>query len=324
MISVVIPNWNGKALLEENLPAVLAAVDAFAGEAEIIVADDGSDDGSASFLAERFPSVRVVRSETNRGFQSACQMGVEAAKGEVVVLLNSDVAPKPDFLGPLTEHFDQPNVFGVSCLSFAADGTSLLEAVKVPYFRRGLLRFLKPASPKHPEGIRLDELTEAMPTLFATGGHAAFRRAQFLQWGGFDELYAPFYGEDLDLGYRAWKRGWKVLFEPRSRVIHRHHSTIGTAFGRRRASRIHRRNRMLFIWKNVTSARMLWGRHLGWLALRLLLGFLVLDFRFYSSFFRACPRLGLARLRRQKEKRSAQVADEVIFRTIRQRWSSRR
>ena len=65
------------------------------------------------------------------------------------------------------------------------------------------------------------------PTLFASGGHSAYRRDRFLEMGGFDPLFAPFYWEDVDLCYRAWKRGWKILFEPRSAVLHDHQSTIG-------------------------------------------------------------------------------------------------
>ena len=66
--------------------------------------------------------------------------------------------------------------------------------------------------------------------VFTGGGSSAFDRRKFLELGGFDHLYRPFYYEDTDLGFMAWKRGWKVLYEPGSIVFHEHRGTIGKKF----------------------------------------------------------------------------------------------
>src|SRR5579863_4326738 len=102
--SLVIPNWNGKDLLERFLPSWLAAIADHPGS-EIIVVDNGSTDGSAQWIAEHYPDVRVIGLRDNLGFGGGSNAGVRAAKNEVVVLLNSDMRVDPNFLGPLLAGF---------------------------------------------------------------------------------------------------------------------------------------------------------------------------------------------------------------------------
>ena len=100
--SIVIPNWNGRDLLEKYLPSVIASLEAHP-ENEIIVVDNGSEDGSAAFLRERFPQVRVLALERNLGFGGGSNAGFRAARNDIVVLLNSDMRVEPDFLAPLLD-----------------------------------------------------------------------------------------------------------------------------------------------------------------------------------------------------------------------------
>src|SRR5204863_209716 len=79
----------------------------------------------------------------------------------------------------------------------------------------------------------------------------------FAALGGFDPLYHPFYIEDADLSYQAWKRGWKCLLAPASRVIHKHRSTSQSRFGLSFVENTIRKNQFLFIWKNVTDFYMI-------------------------------------------------------------------
>src|SRR6202035_3914162 len=112
--SVVIPNWNGRDLLEKYLPSV---IEALAGNPanEIIVVDNGSQDGSAAFVSEHFPSVRLLALERNLGFGGGSNAGFRAAKNDIVVLLNSDMRVERDFLAPLLEGFTDESVFSVAC-----------------------------------------------------------------------------------------------------------------------------------------------------------------------------------------------------------------
>ena len=117
--SVVIPNWNGRDLLEKYLPSV---IEALAGDPanEVVVVDNGSTDGSADFVRANFPQVKLLALPRNFGFGGGSNAGFEAAANPVVVLLNSDMRVAPDFLAPLLEGFDDSEVFAVSCQIFLA------------------------------------------------------------------------------------------------------------------------------------------------------------------------------------------------------------
>ena len=98
---------------------------------------------------------------------------------------------------------------------------------------------------------------DLFPCFYGGGGSCAFDRQKFLELGGFDELLAPFYLEDTDLGYMAWKRGWKVLYQPRSVVYHEHRGTIGKRFREEQIQAVLKKNFVLFCWKNIHEWRRL-------------------------------------------------------------------
>jgi GT2 family glycosyltransferase len=248
--SVVIPNWNGRDLLEKYLPSVLAAT-SHNSRNEVIVVDNGSTDGSAAFLRERFPSVKVVALPRNLGFGGGSNRGFEAASNDVVVLLNSDMRVAPDFLQPLLDGFSDESVFAVSCQIFFSDPERKREETGLTqaWWSEGTIRI------RH----RVDDaVQEIFPCFYGGGGSCAFDRKKFLELGGFDHLLRPFYLEDTDMGYLAWKRGWKVLYQPKSHVWHEHRGTIGKKFSRGYIDNTIRKNILLFTWKNIHSpARLL-------------------------------------------------------------------
>src|SRR3989304_9118561 len=115
-VSIIIPNWNGKNLLEKNLPAVVNAKGNSKNNiAEIIIVDDKSTDDSIPFLESNYGSeVKIIRHRENRGFSSAVNTGVRSAKSPLICLLNTDVVPSVNFLEAAIIHFSNPHVFGVS------------------------------------------------------------------------------------------------------------------------------------------------------------------------------------------------------------------
>src|SRR5258708_15285816 len=139
--AIVIPNWNGRDLLEKYLPSVRAAAERVPGS-EVIVVDNGSTDGSAAFIRERFPQVRVVALEKNLGFGGGSNAGFRAARHDVVVLLNSDMRVEPVFLRPLLDGFTDERVFSVSCQIFFSDPNKTREETGLTEFwwERGSLR----------------------------------------------------------------------------------------------------------------------------------------------------------------------------------------
>jgi len=246
-------NWDGKHLLEECLPAVLEAVRFEGGNHEVLVVDNGSTDGSLEFVRTRFPQVRVLALDRNYGFTGGNNRGVEEAKTELVVLLNNDMVVDQKFLRPLLDGFRDPSVFAVTSQIFFADAMKRREETGKTRgrFDRGFFYLW------HDPIDSADETLETVPVFWAGGGSCAIDRRKYLEVGGLDELYHPFYVEDTDLSYQAWKRGWKCLLAPASMVVHKHRGTSRPKFGNRFVDNTIRKNQYLFVWKNVTDFSMI-------------------------------------------------------------------
>ena len=241
--TVVIPNWNGKDLLAKYIPDICIAL-AGNPDNEILVVDNGSTDGSADFLRAKFPAVNVLALPKNLGFGGGSNAGFRAAKNEIVVLLNSDMRVAHDFLPPLLAGFTDPDVFAVSCQIFFSDPTKVRQETGLTqaWWQDGGLRV------RHRIDAAIDDL---FPCFYGGGGSCAFDRAKFLELGGFDPLLEPFYLEDTELGFLAWKRGWKVFYQPRSVVFHEHQGTIGKKFTQDHIQLVLKKNYVLFCWKNI-------------------------------------------------------------------------
>ena len=255
-VSVVIPNWNGRDLLEKNLPSILAAFGSNSKH-ELIVVDNASTDGSVEFLREAFPDVTVLGLDENLGFGGGSNAGIRAACNDVVFLLNNDMRLAPDSIDPLLDGFRDPRVFAVTSQIYFSDPDKRREETGLTQgqWLEGQLRV------DHRIDPHVDEL---FPTFYAGGGSSAFDRRKFLELGGFDPLMEPFYYEDTDVSYGSWKRGWVILYEPRSVVYHDHRGTIGKHFSEAYIQSVLQKNRLLFVWKNIHEWRRLAG-HFGWL-----------------------------------------------------------
>jgi O-antigen biosynthesis protein len=306
--SIVIPNWNGRDLLEKYLPSVIASTEKHPGS-EIIVVDNGSDDGSAAFVRERFPQVRVLVLPRNLGFGGGSNAGFRAAKNDIVVLLNSDMRVERDFLAPLLAGFQDENTFAVSCQIFFSDPAKVREETGLTegWWQQGSLRVRHRVEP---------EIGELFPCFYGGGGSCAFDRRKFLELGGFDELLKPFYLEDTDLGYLAWKRGWKVLYQPASIVYHEHRGTIGKRFSDDYIQSILKKNFLLFTWKNIHDWRRLIA-HFWFTWASAMLSWLFGDSPERANFpgiTRAAFQLPRALASRMRARRLAAITDTEAFR----------
>ena len=264
--SIIILSWNKKELLGECLDAVLKAVALEGGDHEIILVDNGSTDGTQDHVRTHYPEVRLIELDRNYRFCRANNIAVKCARNEVVVLLNNDVIVEPGFLTPLLEGFNQPDVFAVTSQIFNYDQSKTREETGKTF---GTLVF-GCVHVGHTPPNELDERRGYVPVFYAGGGSSAYHRGIFLDLGGFNEVYYPGYVEDADLSYRAWKAGYRVLFCPASKVVHKHRSTNATKLGNRKIDYLIARNLFVLFWQNVTSPR-LFFKHLVQLPLRILL-----------------------------------------------------
>lgn len=288
-ISIVIPNYNGEKLLKENLPKVVEAIkDYKGGTIEIIISDDASSDGSVAFLQEFLPTIKekqitgklvLSKRRTNGGFSKNVNRGVKIATGDVLLLLNSDVIPHKGFLKPLLKHFNEPKVFAVGCMDESIEnGKVILRGRGIGKWERGFLL--------HSAGS-----LDGQNTLWVSGGSGAFRKSMWDKLGGLNEIFNPFYWEDIDLSYRAQKAGFLTLFEKESTVIHEHSKgTIQTSFKSDNIQKIVYRNQFLFVWLNITDGSLFFN-HLLWLPVHLINALRSGDTAFLAGFFAACMKL---------------------------------
>jgi GT2 family glycosyltransferase/glycosyltransferase involved in cell wall biosynthesis len=306
--SIVIPNWNGRDLLEKYLPSVIASIESLPGS-EVIVVDNGSDDGSAALVQEHFPQVRVLALDRNLGFGGGSNAGFRAAKNDIVVLLNSDMRVQLDFLPPLLSGFTDDKTFAVACQIFFSDPKKLREETGLTegWWSQGALRVRHRADPA---------IKDLFPCFYGGGGSCAYDRRKFLDLGGFDSLLAPFYLEDTDLGYMAWKRGWKVLYQPASVVYHEHRGTIGKRFSNAYIQSVLQKNFLLFTWKNIHDWRRLTS-HFFFTWANAMLSWLFGDSperATSSGIARASLQLLPAIASRSRAKTLASVSDDEAFR----------
>lgn len=288
--SVIIPNFNGEKLLIDNLPMIVEAMENKENNiCEIIVVDDASKDGSVKLIKNMFPQIKLVKHNKNRGFSATVNTGARTTKGELLVLLNNDVVPSLDFLKPIFKHFENSDVFAVS-----------MHEKKYGWAKGAFIDgFVDLAMG--------EENSPTSQSFYASGGSGVFRRNLWMELGGMDEkLLSPFYWEDLDLCYRAIKRGYQVLWEPESRVTHNHESTIAR-LPNKYVARIRERNQLLFIWKNITSTN-LTRKHLAGLLKKFLR---------HPGYLRivcmALGKLNIVLKARKKEIEESKVSDEAIF-----------
>jgi GT2 family glycosyltransferase len=313
-VSIVIPTWNGLELLKQFLPSVIQAAHHYRNPTEIIIVDDGSEDDTVGWFArEGFveeQNLKFLRNETNRGFGEACNRGIEASVYPLVFLLNNDVEVGLDSIAPLVENFTDTQVFSAHCHVFNFESGQECGTGKLGSFSKGFIRVHRSYVPLTTGEVKRS--THALYSMFASGGSAIFDRQKFLELGGFDSLLLPAYWEDVDISYRAWKRGYTTLYEPRSVVRHRISSTMRKV-NQRSLRGIQQRNRIIYHWINLHDGRLMLS-HVLWVTLLALTAPLRLEFGYLLSVFAALKRLPEIRKRRREEKAFAKRSDRDLFR----------
>lgn len=279
------------------------------GEGEII---DSESDASSHHRSTS--SLRLIKNKTNCGFGPACNRGFESASHPLVFLLNNDVDVDVDAIAPLVENFADASVFAAHCRVFDLESGRECGSGKVGSFSNGFIRVHRSyvTVPEIAGGPGMESGEQTLCySMFASGGSAMFDRREFLEIGGFDTLFAPIYWEDVDISYRAWKRGLSVLYEPRSIVHHRVSSTMRNV-NQRSIRRMQQRNRLIYHWINLHEGKLM-ALHITWVALLAFTAPLRLQPGFLASLVAALKRLPRIRKRRLEEKRAARRSDRDVF-----------
>jgi GT2 family glycosyltransferase len=263
--TVAILSWNGRQHLETCLEALAGQQDPRVPW-EILVLDNGSTDGTAAWMRERWGGdrrVRLIESPVNLGFCGGNNRLAREADGDALALLNNDTRPEPGWLGSLVEQLASapPDVAAVSGKIVDWKGERL-------DFGRGLMTFDGHAFQldfRRPlKTARVPAAGEELP--FACGGNLLVRRASFLEAGGFDESYFA-YLEDVDLGWRLWSGGERIVFAPEA-VVHHRSSATSDLLGLYNRGFLFERNAFLTAYKNYEDG--LWEKILPAVMLTLL------------------------------------------------------
>ncbi len=315
-ISVIILNWNGKDLLKKCLPSVIATVEHVKGAHEIIVVDNGSTDGSVQFLKSKFPKVEVVPLKENTGISPASNIGAKYARGDILIFLNNDIILRKDSLNHMLKHFKKPNVFGVSPKLIKWDKKTIEAEFFGCSFILGTVVQTRPIV----GNVDTKEFKESCLTFVAPGGASAFDRKKFLKLGGFDEIYCPFYWEDVDLSYRAYKRGWICIYDPRGVFYHKHRGTLSKAFRKETLHIQELKNRFIFTWSNFYDPKILL-KHFLFLPLVFLRSAFISSYRSsrfldVKAFFQALKYWKEIMRKRAREKKHAKLSDKEVLNLI--------
>lgn len=212
-LSIVIPTYNGRRLLEICLSSVYLHIPESI-ETEVIVSDDGSTDGTAEWIAAEFPRVRLIRQERNGGFVAAANAGIGAARGEFVQLLNNDTEVDAGWIESALPHFDDPTVGSVAPLVLVRSQRHRVDSAGDSYSFFGW-----PSKIGH--GQEASHWEGRPPSdVFGASGSSAFYRAEALRKvGAYDPAFGSYY-EDVDLSFRLRWAGYRCVFAPGSRIFH--------------------------------------------------------------------------------------------------------
>ncbi len=217
-VAVVILNWNGEAYLRRFLPGVVRNTPSWA---EVIVADNGSTDGSVELLRSDFQSVRVIRLDRNYGFAEGYNRALAAVDADYCVLLNSDVETPEGWLEPLVARLDAdlsvaavaPKLLSLAqrdMFEYAGASGGFIDYLGYPFCRGRILKHLERDHGQYDDCRRV---------FWASGAAMCCRRSVFMELGGFaTEFFAHM--EEIDLCWRMQIAGHAVEVEPRSRVYH--------------------------------------------------------------------------------------------------------
>ena len=216
--AVVILNWNGLQHLQHYLPQVVATTP----DADIVVADNGSTDGSVAWLREATPEVQLVLLDKNYGFAEGYNRTLKQLDGyDVFVLLNSDIAPENGWLAPLLEQLERnedvavvvPKILDDKCrdkFEYAGAAGGFIDVLGYPFCRGRILNHVE---------RDCGQYDTPCDVMWGSGAAFCCRADVFAELGGFaGEFFA--HQEEIDLCWRVWLSGRRVVVEPRSKVYH--------------------------------------------------------------------------------------------------------
>ncbi len=252
-VAVVILNYNGKKFLQQFLPSVIA----HSQSAEIIVADNGSTDGSVDFISSEFPAIRVIRSQKNLGFCGGYNFALKQVSATYYVLLNSDVEVTQGWIEPMISLFNSDSTIGAiqpKMLAFnrkdefeyAGAAGGLIDGLGYPFCRGRIFNKLEKD---------IGQYNDVTPVFWATGACHFVRASLYHQVGGLDEDYFA-HMEEIDFCWRLKRAGYAIYYNGNSTVFHVGGGTLSSNSPRK--TYLNFRNGLSLIFKHMPFSQLVW------------------------------------------------------------------
>lgn len=308
-VEIIIPNYNGVELIKKNLPKVIEAAKSYK-HILITIVDDCSEQNEQKELnkfIDEFKKtspvpITLLKHTKNLGFSSTANTGALNSDADILIFLNSDVTPAKGFVEKTLKHFEKNNrLFGVGFMDRSIEEEKeVLRGRGIGKWQRGMLI--------HSRG-EVDKTN----TLWISGGSSGINAKKFAEFGGFDTLYNPFYWEDIDLNYRAQKKGYEVMFDPSIVVEHRHsEGSIKKQYGTQKIKIIAYRNQFIFIWKNISDPSLIFS-HFVWFPYHVLKALVRFDTLFFLGLIQAIWKMPLIIIHSLKQRKTYLERDSEIL-----------
>ena len=250
--AVVILNWNGKKFLEEFLPGV---VETCRDQAEVIIADNASSDGSLDYLKVRFPGLRIIRFDKNHGFATGYNLALRQIEADYYVLLNSDIRVTENWLSPVLALMEsdpliaacQPKILSYhepEKFEYAGAAGGFIDKYGYPFCRGRLFQSIEEDHGQYDNSREI---------FWATGACMFVRAKVFHEVGGLDDHFFA-HMEEIDFCWRLKNNGYKVMFCPGSKIYHIGGGTLPKNNARKTYLNI--RNNIIMLYKNLEGKRL--------------------------------------------------------------------
>lgn len=249
--AIVILNWNGRKLLEQFLPQVIA----HSGNAAVYVIDNASTDDSVNWLRRQYPEVKCIRNSQNQGYAGGYNQGLRFVEESVYCLLNSDVEVTENWLHPIAHLFENPDIAIIQpkikdyknrdYFEYAGAAGGYIDQLGYPYCRGRIFETIEKD---------IGQYNDTVPIFWASGACFFIRKQVFLDLKGFDEaLFA--HQEEIDLCWRAFNHNYEIRYTGASTVYHLGGATLETQNPKK--TYLNFRNSLFIFIKNVPG-RKLW------------------------------------------------------------------
>jgi len=250
-IAVVILNWNGIKLLEQFLPSIVN----YSTEATVYVADNASTDTSISFVKSNFPSIKIIKNETNLGFAGGYNEALQRVDADIFALVNSDIEVTENWLQPIIETFEkepktaivQPKILDYKCkeyFEYAGAAGGFIDKYGYPFCRGRIFETLEKDNGQYNDNCEI---------FWASGACFFIRSTIYKELKGFDNDFFA-HQEEIDLCWRAINKGHKIKYISKSVVYHVGGATLKK--GNPKKTELNFRNSLLMLLKNIPKRQL--------------------------------------------------------------------